>query len=584
MFQRGGGIGRILLIAVAVLGMTLTAPSLRSGLVADDLLHQHHIQQVLKGGSQARWWDLFQFVQDDPAMLDARRSRGLLPWWTTTNLQIAFWRPLSAATHFLDHLLWPKKPWAMHAQSILWFGLLCWLVGRFYGRTMGVGAGAAVLAALLFAVDDVHGNTVGWVANRNALIAGVFCMLTLLAHRRWRLDGWRPGAALAPGFLLLSLLSAEAGITTFALLLAFALTLDPGRAGSRVRSLLPAMAVVLLWFAAYRWLGYGVHGSGLYLHPVEDPMAYLQQLPTRAGQIMAILLSIPYALAMGPWAGAILLLCLASTLLGVLLLVGHALINLRRDPQVRFWLLATLLSLPPTACAPVHPRVLLLASIPFAGWLARLMTDLFRARRWRVTSRLALTVLAITHLVLAPLVLVLSAGNSRGLAENIARMGPDPLAAVPNLSRKQLIIVNAPDYYSGQLLSMARVVAGRQAPALSYFWCSTHQWLEVHRLDEWTLELYSPDWFGRDPLPANFRSPTAPLRPGQVIQLKTHKVQVMETRPNGRPRRVRFEFAFSLENDTFMHMLSWDGRRYRTFKPPAVGQHVRIQVGRRDGT
>ncbi len=71
---------RVLFIVIAVLGVTLTSPSLRSGLVADDLLHQNHIQQVLKDESGARWWDLFLFVQDNPALVEARRLRGGVPW------------------------------------------------------------------------------------------------------------------------------------------------------------------------------------------------------------------------------------------------------------------------------------------------------------------------------------------------------------------------------------------------------------------------------------------------------------------------------------------------------------------------
>ncbi len=101
----------------------------------------------------------------------------------------------------------------MHAQSLLWFGAFTLLAALFYRRMLGL-TFAAGLAALFFAVDDGHGLAAGWIASRNALISGVFGLLALISHDRWRRDSWRPGGILAPLTLLLALLGGELAMDT----------------------------------------------------------------------------------------------------------------------------------------------------------------------------------------------------------------------------------------------------------------------------------------------------------------------------------------------------------------------------------
>src|SRR3989304_3208079 len=51
-----------------------------------------------------------------------------------------------------------------------------------------------------------------WVANRNATIAAVFAIASILVYDRWRRDGWRPGMWLTPLFLGLGLLGGESAV------------------------------------------------------------------------------------------------------------------------------------------------------------------------------------------------------------------------------------------------------------------------------------------------------------------------------------------------------------------------------------
>ena len=137
------------------------------------------------------------------------------------------------------------------------------------------------MAALLYAIDDSHGTAVGFLANRNALLATLFGVLALLAHHRWRRDGWRAGALLGPILLAMSLLSAEAGIGIFAYFLAYALVLDRGPAWQRLKGLIGYVLVVFVWRVLWWYQGYGVEGMGMYTDPLADPIGFLFLMAVR---------------------------------------------------------------------------------------------------------------------------------------------------------------------------------------------------------------------------------------------------------------------------------------------------------------
>ena len=98
----------------------------------------------------------------------------------------------------------------MHLESVLLYGLLVFVVTHLYRQTL-TPMWVAGLAALLFAVDDSHGQSVAWISARNSLLATIFGSLALIAHDRWRNRGWKAGAFLGPLAFMLSLLSKEMG-------------------------------------------------------------------------------------------------------------------------------------------------------------------------------------------------------------------------------------------------------------------------------------------------------------------------------------------------------------------------------------
>src|SRR4051794_17764132 len=133
---------------------------------------------------------MFRFVRGDPARTGRLIDLGIFPWWTDPGLKAEFLQALTVLTHRLDYALWPDSPALMHAHSLLWLGAAVAAASAFYRRMLGA-TWAAGIAALLFAADDARGATVGWLANRNVLVAATFGVLALIAHDRRRRDGSR---------------------------------------------------------------------------------------------------------------------------------------------------------------------------------------------------------------------------------------------------------------------------------------------------------------------------------------------------------------------------------------------------------
>src|SRR6185295_2790892 len=117
----------------------------------------------------SRRFDLFAFVTGDPAAAAASRDAGVFPWWVDLHARIAFWRPLSSATHAIDHALWPERPGLMLLQNLGWLALSLALAWRLYRRFVPV-RWLAVLSLALYAFDDARGPAVGWIAGRNTVM------------------------------------------------------------------------------------------------------------------------------------------------------------------------------------------------------------------------------------------------------------------------------------------------------------------------------------------------------------------------------------------------------------------------------
>lgn len=200
-------------VYIGLLAVLISLPALRLGLMSDD----HILAWQLEHG--ARPWALFEVAEERVSEL---REAGGIAWWASPRLSVAFLRPLASLTHALDFTAWPHTPWLMSLWNVLLYGLCAFVAALLYRRT-APSPSVASLAALLFALNEAHAMSVGWISGRNTVLALLGSLTALYCHLRAREERRRGFAVLATLAVAFALLSAEAGTWTFGLLLAYAL-------------------------------------------------------------------------------------------------------------------------------------------------------------------------------------------------------------------------------------------------------------------------------------------------------------------------------------------------------------------------
>ena len=556
-----------------LLGLALAAPSLSTGLVADD-----HIQLAMMRDPppipslSAHGLDMFSFATGDPAVTRARVNAGVFPWWTDPAVRLAFWRPLAALTHVADQALWPGSPWLMHLHNLLWFGLALLAVAAVYRRFLTPGW-VATLALLLYAIDDAHGPAIGWIANRNAMVALALALPALLWHDRWLKDGWRPGAWLGPLCLALGLGAGEAALAVLAYLAAYTLHLDRGRLAARAAHLLPYLVVVVGWRAIYHHLGYGASGSAVYLDPGGDPLTFALAVPRRAPALLAGQLALPWSDldSLWPYLGPHIAPVVLAFVLVVLVALGLWLWPLwRRDPVLRFFTTGMLLAVLPICATFPADRLLWFVGVGGMAIVARLIAEPRRS----LGRKLAVGALVAVHVVLAAPLLALRSRSMTTVALPLER-ATRTLPMSPDIARKTLVLVNPPsDVFAGYILIM-RASRGQQLPARLRWLSAGTSSLEVERLDARTLRLRPADGFVKGLTEQLLRSPKSELPVGTKIALTGMQIEITASLPDGRPAEAVFRFDVPLE-DPSLYFAKWGDRGYEPFALPVAGARVTL--------
>ncbi|MEM7583577.1 MAG: hypothetical protein AAF560_09380 [Acidobacteriota bacterium] len=595
---------------LALLAVLICAPSLWLGLQIDDLVHRAAILGIDERPLfQRSPLEMFTFVSGDPSENFAAVDTGFWPWWSSEELRLRFWRPVSGATHGLDYKLWPDAPWLMHAHSLAWLALTVVAATRFYRRTClpktGVSAPAvAGLAALLFALDDVHGWAAVWIANRNALIAAAFTLLALISHDRWRREGWRAGALWTPVLMVLGLLGNEGAVATGAYLLAYALFLDRGSWRQRLASLLPATLTGVAWATAYKLLGYGAAKSGVYIDPGTSPQAFVSAVVERIPALLRGLLAWPpaeidllFARSHQAWVWWL------SFALAVLFATVFWM-RLRHIPAARFFAFGMLLSLLPACATFPANRLLLMASLGGIGLIALLCVDLWRTARssgppssgpWRWPAGAALAVLGLIHVVIPPL----SIGSAMLNIKAIGGVITQAAASLPSDERvvdQRLVIVNTPTAFVSSFGPIMQAQEGLPASKRVVILGSSIFSMNVHRTDAQTLVVRpvvgylspvgTPPPGSQPPIASPaflfqmldhlFRDVASdPFVTGDRIELSELAIEILEAE-SGRPMAVAFRFAVPLE-DPSLRWVSWQDGVYVPFELLAIGESVDLK-------
>jgi len=572
---------RWLPLLLALLAMALALPSVWTGWQQDDLVQRYFLLGYpdYKGDTVSPL-ELFHFLSGDPERARALMDLGIIPWWTLETVRLSFWRPLAAATQWIDYRLWPDSGPMMHLHSLVWFGAVVIAATVFYRRYLGAGW-VAGLAALFYAIDDARGLPAGWLASRNALLCIFFGLLVLLFHDRWRRDRWRPGAYLGLVFLLLGLLSGEATLGVIAYLVAYALVLDPGTWRQKIWSLSPYASITLGWLIYYRLQGHGTRGSGFYIDLMSEPMQFALAFAVRGPILLLDQWAIPpSSLYMFLPPAGIALFSLAA-LLFLVLLAFLLFPLLRQEKMARFLAVGMVLSLPLVCSVMPHSRLLFFVGIGGMGLLALWMGGLGdraawvpAGRSWRLLARVIFVLFVLVHLVIAPLFLPV-ASTAADFAERYIQHPAESEVLRGDLSQQDLVIVNPPMAFQAHYLPTARTLEGKSAPRRLRVLAPGLTGLDISRPDERSLLVRPGGGYFNQPFDNVFRGPAHPMRLGERVVLTNMTVEITELTDDGRPAAATFGFPFPLE-DAELRWVKWEDGTYVRFNLPEVGTSLSL--------
>lgn len=558
------GSRRIVLWATLI-GVVIASPSLFGGWQTED-----YAWQRLATAPLSELASDFQPVRSPVFDNYGAQDAGTLPWITVRDWQIALWRPLTRVTHFVDYKLWPKSALMMHAQSLAWFALLLAAVALLYTRVAGPEARwSAGLAAVLYAVDSSHGPALGWLANRNAIIGSAFAVLAVIAYDRWRRDGRRSGAVLAPFFLGLGLASSELAVGALGYLIAYAIVLDPAPWKRRVAACLPWLAVVTAWALYTRALGFGAHGSGAYIDPLKTPLAFAGAALTRFpallfGVVGLGLIDLKVFLGMR-WP----IWLLVPGLVFLALAVWQLAWLVRRDHSARFWAAGMLLSLVPACGTFPADRLLVLASVGGAALIAAYMAALpagripvFVAGAW-----------VVSRLWLSPLLVPFRSLGLMFLDRTTERMSDQAFDGITS-PHQRVVIVNVPDFYTGAMMIARRGLQNKPTTDHAWMLHGGTDAVRITRESPYSILVHPERGFLSNAFDRVYRGDRDPMHPGQGLQLSGMQIVVMKVDAQGRPTDVSFRFGWPLDDARHLHIVAWNGTRYAPLQLPPVGGSV----------
>jgi len=506
-----------------------------------------NLQRWLGGTSDQPWWDVFNLEAPDPR----RRFGGRVPWWSVDTLFARFFRPVAAATHLLDYRLWPSSPIAMHAQSILWFGALVLAVVRFF-RTLLPGR-VALAAGAVYATSYVHAVPVGWLSARNAVIAGCFGFLACTAYVRWRQQEAK-AFSWAPAFLVLSVLSAESGVSVLAFVAAYELTVGRDRPAGRWGRLGAMVATVGLWRLAYSAAGFGAMGSGGYIDPMRSPGIFLQEAPARFGSLLAFLLS-PFRILVAH--GVSLPVAVAF---GCLFLAAAAVVvrtAVRRE--LRLWSASAFLCLLPLVAAAPGERLLTFA---MAGLSPVIATVLLRYQESSKPGRAGVVIVGLTFCLVSPAVLFAGSYDQSYDLRTVDRTLPTMAGISSDDARgKNLFILHSPGQAPVNTMRAARGRAGLVMPAFTWNLFPSDSPANITRVGCCAIELDHNDGLSRGPLVVFFRGLDSPMQVGDTVKTLAFSAEVLAVNPRGVPTRVLFTLPEPLESPRNL-FVSWNGEDF----------------------
>jgi hypothetical protein len=563
------------------LGILLAAPALGLGFFSDDYAFLAFLEK--RAPVNPPLWDLYRFFSGDEALTTRIVAGGMAPWWTWPGLRLHLFRPLPSELLALDHAVFKQAPLGWHAHSLLWYAALLFAASELFRRLLPPRAATLALAAYTFSGANVF--AFAWPSARHAVIAALLSAVGVAAYlRRREPQASRASQAVSASVfpyvvLAVSLLAGETALGGIALALAFeALGPTPGTLRQRLQRAVPLLVIAGLYLVAYAACGLGARGSEDYASPFADPVGFLRLSATHLPILVAsAILGVPAELAT-------MVSPLALAAVGLFVAAGATFLWRACAPFVPGDLRAHApwLTLGAVVAAAVGAggipgtRELIVANFAFAILFAVLVVYGTGAGPYAAARRGGIAVLALLHLVLAPLAQL----NS---VHSMDRMGRATDAAGLDLLReanadRDVFIVSASDPFAGMYAPLAATASSEKAA--SALGCVT--WLSGVRTDVTVTRTSARGiaiephgrTFLTGPFETLFRLSSEPLKVGDEATVCGAHVRVTALE-QGRPSRIEVTHGRSL--DAFGGAwIAWRNGRFERLALPAIGQSLAI--------
>lgn len=556
---------------VYAMGVALWAafylPFLGNGWFLDDYIFLSRLRHGASG------WHLYEFTTG--LDLSAAIRHGALPWWTSPNFHLAFFRPLSSLSLYLDYRLFGAAAWAWHLHSALWvlafFAVCAALFRRVLPQQVAIIALAIVVCSYIPSVPGL------WISNRHALIGLVPPLLGLSLHIEGRERGLRWGAAAGLFAVAIGLLASEASLGAVAYFYAYELTARDRPLRERLAALTPLTVLCGAYLTVYSLAGFGARGSGTYHDVTHDPLGFFLFAISALGEHLATLFA--WMLPFGSQAAKQLRGYLSVVLFGFVIIRYVWKSGVLSQHRVAWLALGTLGSLLPQLAAPAQSRVQVATLIGLAPLLAAIMVAAWSAvevrsgfgKPWPL--RLAAWCVAAVYLLLSPFAHLAAGVDLRDSAEHAMRALRAAAAAGDRPAGGSVILLHAPTHVLGMYIGSMREHLG-VTPGNGYVLSAARGPVELTRIDARTLELTALEGRMHDSelelllRPANFAA-------GQSITVDPFRVDILAA-DRGHPTKIRYVFNEPLERSNSI-FLAWRDLALRRIAPPGVGERLILQ-------
>ena len=569
-------------VATFILVLLALLPTLKLGLTLDDYFHFNIINQTNKLADSNHWLsDTFVFFNGD-----SQRSAWMireygLPWWTYEEIKVAFWRPLSTLTMWLDYRVIDSNG-LRHLHSVIWYLVLCVSVYIFLTKFV-IDKRLVTLASFIFALNMAQYPVVAWLAARNGIIAVIFGLLCILFHHQWRSQNKTIYSLLSSGVFLLALLSGEAAVATGAYLFSYCLFLEKQRGLGRWLPLVPCIIIGLLWLGYYQYAGYGAKYSGFYLTSDGGIITLIGQIAKNAILLFFAQWSgVHTELFMHAGSDTITTVLAIAIPFSIVLFYCYKSI-FKNNNLAHFFFLGGLMAILPACMATPQLRVLIFSNIGASALFAYFIILAFGYNkpstqqpddcnistdsntRIKLIVKLFSGYLFVIHVVLYPLAFF-AFGSSLLLSENktVAQKWVEKLPFEGNIEDKKIIFINPPGLFSPATMRLHREMLGLPVAKQRWLLFTKGSSVNINPTAPNALEVeFNHSFFAKNrqgSLGLLFRGQDKPFSRGHSVTIDDLKITVMDIFKDGFPRRVEYRFKHRLDHQDYVFLKYYNGQ------------------------